>query len=315
MVKTADKKFKNKQKERLKLSRTSSPSSSSSHASFLARKRSNRLSSSAQKQSTTLINHKQDDNLSIYSREEDDDDAKSEESESDFVQYKYTPQKRGRKPKKKVSKMIMDSSEDDREEDEESESEREEPNESKLSLNNQTQMNKFTQITFVGKKYTLDTFEPMDLISDEQIVSNKNFIVNKQQIAQQAPELPKVNVETKTEYPSSLVEYKLPTNLIKYVETTAEELDEEVEYDMDEEDTMWLETMNEQRLREDNIDEKITQEQFEILMDRLEKESYFQSSGHHHKLSSSLNQSNNQSHNSAESSLNHTRNDSSSKKD
>lgn len=54
-----------------------------------------------------------------------------------------------------------------------------------------------------------------------------------------------------------------------------EELDEEVEYDMDEEDYIWLGIMNDKR-RRDGVT-PIPQEVFEYLMDRLEKESYFES--------------------------------------
>jgi hypothetical protein len=66
---------------------------------------------------------------------------------------------------------------------------------------------------------------------------------------------------------------------------------------MDEEDTIWLETINEQRLIEDSIETKITQEEFEVLMDRLEKESYFQSTGYSKSNTSAHNTSNNNSHN------------------
>lgn len=60
-----------------------------------------------------------------------------------------------------------------------------------------------------------------------------------------------------------------------------EELDEEVEYDIDEEDYIWLDIMNDKR-RRDGVT-PIPQEVFEYLMDRLEKESYFES---HNKVSS-----------------------------
>ncbi|XP_077132429.1 peregrin isoform X5 [Ranitomeya variabilis] len=66
-----------------------------------------------------------------------------------------------------------------------------------------------------------------------------------------------------------------PSSYYRYIEKSAEELDEEVEYDMDEEDYIWLDIMNERRKAEGvNF---IPQEIFEYLMDRLEKESYFES--------------------------------------
>ena len=52
-----------------------------------------------------------------------------------------------------------------------------------------------------------------------------------------------------------------------------EEMDKEVEYDMDEEDVAWLKMMNSRRSSDQLT--KISEDQFELLMDRLEKESYF----------------------------------------
>lgn len=65
-----------------------------------------------------------------------------------------------------------------------------------------------------------------------------------------------------------------PTNYHRFIEKSLEELDEEVEYDMDEEDRAWLHLMNEQRAV-DHLP-AVEMESFELLMDRLEKESFFQ---------------------------------------
>lgn len=65
-----------------------------------------------------------------------------------------------------------------------------------------------------------------------------------------------------------------PNAYIRFIEKTAEELDGEVEYDVDEEDTTWLEIMNENRAAEGSA--PIAVESLELLLDRLEKESYFQ---------------------------------------
>ena len=65
----------------------------------------------------------------------------------------------------------------------------------------------------------------------------------------------------------------MPDTYIKFVEKSPEELDAEVEYDMDEEDVAWLDLINERRTR-DGLPE-VEEAQFELLMDRLEKESYF----------------------------------------
>ncbi|KAI1882074.1 hypothetical protein AGOR_G00246940 [Albula goreensis] len=79
------------------------------------------------------------------------------------------------------------------------------------------------------------------------------------------------------------VEYNLPavprrpSNYYTYVEKTPEELDEEVEYDMDEEDYAWLDLVNEKRRSEGFS--QVSQNVFEFLMDRFEKESFLESQG------------------------------------
>jgi len=65
-----------------------------------------------------------------------------------------------------------------------------------------------------------------------------------------------------------------PTAYIRFIERSAEEMDGEVEYDMDEEDTAWLSIINERRAAMSLPPVPI--DAFELLMDRLEKESYFQ---------------------------------------
>lgn len=65
-----------------------------------------------------------------------------------------------------------------------------------------------------------------------------------------------------------------PKNYYRFIEKSPDELEEEVEYDMDEDDFSWLDLINKQRKFE-NLSE-VDPESFELLMDRLEKESYFQ---------------------------------------
>ncbi|XP_078484381.1 peregrin-like [Ciona intestinalis] len=67
---------------------------------------------------------------------------------------------------------------------------------------------------------------------------------------------------------------KRKTAYYRYIETPAEDLAEEVEYDMDEEDAVWLELMNNHR--KDDGQAMVTADQLELLMDRFEKESYFE---------------------------------------
>lgn len=65
-----------------------------------------------------------------------------------------------------------------------------------------------------------------------------------------------------------------PNAYIRFIEKSAEELDGEVEYDVDEEDTAWLAILNKQRTKHGLP--LVSVDTLELLMDRLEKESYFQ---------------------------------------
>ncbi|XP_063628647.1 bromodomain-containing protein 1 [Cydia splendana] len=67
-----------------------------------------------------------------------------------------------------------------------------------------------------------------------------------------------------------------PNAYIRFIEKSAEELDGEVEYDVDEEDTAWLEIINKTRVKQGLP--PVSVDTLELLMDRLEKESYFQAS-------------------------------------
>ena len=59
----------------------------------------------------------------------------------------------------------------------------------------------------------------------------------------------------------------------------------QVEYDMDEEDAVWLELMNKHRADEEL--EPVSDNQLELLMDRFEKESYFEQAKHGHSSQTS----------------------------
>ncbi|XP_050677555.1 bromodomain-containing protein homolog [Leptidea sinapis] len=67
-----------------------------------------------------------------------------------------------------------------------------------------------------------------------------------------------------------------PNAYIRFIEKSAEELDGEVEYDVDEEDTAWLAIINKTRAKQGLP--PVSVDTLELLMDRLEKESYFQAS-------------------------------------
>ncbi|KAF5906785.1 bromodomain-containing protein 1 isoform X1, partial [Clarias magur] len=103
----------------------------------------------------------------------------------------------------------------------------------------------------------------------------KNAAVNTQGVQAASCTLPEPKFRT--------VEYNLPAvprrpqTYYRYEEKTPEELDEEVEYDMDEEDYAWLELVNEKRRSEGFS--QVSPNVFEFLVDRFEKESFLESQG------------------------------------
>ncbi|XP_060931062.1 bromodomain and PHD finger-containing protein 3 isoform X2 [Limanda limanda] len=64
----------------------------------------------------------------------------------------------------------------------------------------------------------------------------------------------------------------LPAAYYRYMERSAEEQEAEAEYDMDEEDTAWLEMVNAGRTSESYS--AVSQDTFELLVDRMEEEAY-----------------------------------------
>ncbi|KAM9855935.1 bromodomain and PHD finger-containing protein 3 isoform 2-T2 [Aulostomus maculatus] len=64
----------------------------------------------------------------------------------------------------------------------------------------------------------------------------------------------------------------LPTAYYRYIERSAEEQEAQAEYDMDEEDTAWLEMVNAGRTSESCS--AVSSDTFELLVDRLEEEAY-----------------------------------------
>ncbi|KAF8075260.1 bromodomain-containing protein [Lyophyllum atratum] len=65
-------------------------------------------------------------------------------------------------------------------------------------------------------------------------------------------------------------EFSRPDSYIRHIEPLESELAKQVEYDMDEQDKEWLDSLNRERKKEQMT--PITYELFEVVMDRLEKE-------------------------------------------
>uniref|UniRef100_A0A673M688 Bromodomain and PHD finger-containing protein 3-like n=1 Tax=Sinocyclocheilus rhinocerous TaxID=307959 RepID=A0A673M688_9TELE len=69
-----------------------------------------------------------------------------------------------------------------------------------------------------------------------------------------------------------------PSAYYRYIEKSSEEMETDAEYDMDEEDLAWLELVNERRASEGHP--QVCPDTFELLIDRLEKESFLESRSH-----------------------------------
>uniref|UniRef100_A0A8C1Q5L6 Bromodomain and PHD finger containing, 3b n=1 Tax=Cyprinus carpio TaxID=7962 RepID=A0A8C1Q5L6_CYPCA len=66
-----------------------------------------------------------------------------------------------------------------------------------------------------------------------------------------------------------------PSAYYRYIEKSGEEMETDAEYDMDEEDVAWLELVNDRRVSEGHP--QVSPDTFELLIDRLEKESFLES--------------------------------------
>ncbi|XP_022298167.2 peregrin-like isoform X2 [Crassostrea virginica] len=155
---------------------------------------------------------------------------------------------------------------------------------------------RLVEIDLEGRLHRINIYEPLEIITQDEIDNHKN--TEKEEKAEKTPLKAKncENQKSRKEVPTSAqhtiklpeANYKVIDDYIKpnkisqrqnsyyrYIEKSSEELDEEVEYDMDEEDHAWLEILNKGR-KEDGISQ-VKQEDFELLMDRFEKEAFFQS--------------------------------------
>uniref|UniRef100_A0A3P8TUH1 Bromodomain containing 1b n=1 Tax=Amphiprion percula TaxID=161767 RepID=A0A3P8TUH1_AMPPE len=167
------------------------------------------------------------------------------------------------------------------------------------------QAQRMVELEVDGRVHRLSIYDKLDVITDDdptaqeimECNSNKENNEKPQQVLVRSVRLKNNQQKKNAALTASLgssasgllepkvrtVEYNLPVvpkrpaAYYKYTERTAEELDEEVEYDMDEEDYAWLELINEKRKSEGVS--QVSHNLFEFLMDRFEKESYLATQG------------------------------------
>ncbi|KAM9171124.1 bromodomain-containing protein 1 isoform 2-T2 [Pangshura tecta] len=176
------------------------------------------------------------------------------------------------------------------------------------------QAQRMVEIEIEGRLHRISIFDPLEIILEDDLTAQEMSECNSNKENSERPPvclrakrhknnkvkkkneaLPSVHGTPATTSPLPepkvrIVEYSPPSAprrppiYYKFIEKSAEELDNEVEYDMDEEDYAWLEIINEKR-KSDGVS-VVSQNMFEFLMDRFEKESYCenQKQGDHQSL-------------------------------
>lgn len=164
------------------------------------------------------------------------------------------------------------------------------------------QAQRMVEIEIEGRLHRISIFDPLEIILEDDLTAqemsecnsnkenserppvclrtkrHKNNRVKKKNEALPSTHGAPASASTLPEPKVRIVEYsppsapRRPPMYYKFVEKSAEELDNEVEYDMDEEDYAWLEIVNEKR--KGDCVAAVSQSVFEFLMDRFEKESY-----------------------------------------
>ncbi|XP_023558247.1 bromodomain-containing protein 1 isoform X9 [Octodon degus] len=164
------------------------------------------------------------------------------------------------------------------------------------------QAQRMVEIEIEGRLHRISIFDPLEIILEDDLTAqemsecnsnkenserppvclrtkrHKNNRVKKKNEALPSTHGTPASASSLPEPKVRIVEYsppsapRRPPMYYKFIEKSAEELDNEVEYDMDEEDYAWLEIINEKR--KGDCVSAVSQNMFEFLMDRFEKESY-----------------------------------------
>ncbi|KAM9230386.1 bromodomain-containing protein 1 isoform 2-T2 [Dugong dugon] len=164
------------------------------------------------------------------------------------------------------------------------------------------QAQRMVEIEIEGRLHRISISDPLEIILEDDLTAQELSECNSNKENSERPPVclrtkrhRNNRVKKKSEAPPSahgtpasagvlpepkvrIVEYsppsapRRPPMYYKFIEKSAEELDNEVEYDMDEEDYAWLDIINEKR--KGDCVSAVSQNMFEFLMDRFEKESH-----------------------------------------
>ncbi|CAO2608730.1 Bromodomain and PHD finger-containing protein 3 [Lemmus lemmus] len=164
------------------------------------------------------------------------------------------------------------------------------------------QAQRIVEVDIDGRLHRISIYDPLKIITEDELTAQDITECNSNKENSEQPQLP-----AKSKKPSSKGKKKescskhasgtsfhlpqpsfrvvdtgsqpeappLPAAYYRYIEKPPEELDAEVEYDMDEEDLAWLDMVNEKRRVDGHS--SVSADTFELLVDRLEKESYLES--------------------------------------
>ncbi|XP_063212865.1 bromodomain and PHD finger-containing protein 3 isoform X1 [Chroicocephalus ridibundus] len=164
------------------------------------------------------------------------------------------------------------------------------------------QAQRIVEVDIDGRLHRISIYDPLKIITEDELMAQDITECNSNKENSEQPLFPSKSKKTpskgKKKEPCSkhapgtslhlpqpnfrVVDFfsqpdapPLPAAYYRYIEKPPEDLDVEVEYDMDEEDLAWLEMVNEKR-RDDGYG-TVSADTFELLVDRLEKESYLES--------------------------------------
>ncbi|XP_052018983.1 bromodomain and PHD finger-containing protein 3 isoform X2 [Apodemus sylvaticus] len=164
------------------------------------------------------------------------------------------------------------------------------------------QAQRIVEVDIDGRLHRISIYDPLKIITEDELTAQDITECNSNKENSEQPQFP-----AKSKKPSSKGKKKescskhasgtslhlpqpsfrvvdtvsqpeappLPAAYYRYIEKPPEDLDAEVEYDMDEEDMAWLDMVNEKRRADGHS--LVSADTFELLVDRLEKESYLES--------------------------------------
>ncbi|XP_036023502.1 bromodomain and PHD finger-containing protein 3 isoform X1 [Onychomys torridus] len=164
------------------------------------------------------------------------------------------------------------------------------------------QAQRIVEVDIDGRLHRISIYDPLKIITEDELTAQDITECNSNKENSEQPQFP-----AKSKKPSSKGKKKescskhasgtsfhlpqpsfrvvdtgsqpeappLPAAYYRYIEKPPEDLDAEVEYDMDEEDLAWLDMVNEKRRVDGHS--VVSPDTFELLVDRLEKESYLES--------------------------------------